>query len=156
MSVNCLVCKSHFQTCLKKWRRKYKFVLWPNKNSKFCFRHVIYDLLICHNFTCFLHRYAVPDTPYAIHSNVQSSDLNNLVNAVLKETISTFEKAVEFDFLVCGELLCTSLSEHLQEKGVSLEDTLEIEYLERFPAPTPQDCLMHDDWVSAVHVHNNW
>lgn len=87
---------------------------------------------------------------------MQSSDLNKLVNALLKETITSFEKSVEFDFLVCGELLCLPLSEHLQEKEISSEETLEIEYLERFPAPTPQDCLMHDDWVSTVHAHGNW
>lgn len=101
-------------------------------------------------------RYAVPDSPYAIQSNVQSSDLNTLVNALLKETNAAIEKAVEFDFLVCGELLCTTLAEHLQEKGASTEETLDIEYLERFPAPAPQDCLMHDDWVSAVQAHGSW
>ncbi|KAF9824786.1 hypothetical protein SFRURICE_013296 [Spodoptera frugiperda] len=101
-------------------------------------------------------QYAVPDSPYAIQSNVQVADLNTLINALLKETNPSIEKAVEFDFLVCGELLCSSLSEHLQEKGASTEDTLEIEYLERFPAPSPQDCLMHDDWVSTVHAHSNW
>ncbi|KAG6443742.1 ribosome biogenesis protein WDR12 homolog [Manduca sexta] len=101
-------------------------------------------------------KYAVPDSPYAIQSSVQSAELNNLVNAILKETAPTIEKAVVFDFLVCGELLCTTLAEHLQQKGVSTEETLDIEYLERFPAPTPQDCLMHDDWVAAVHTHNNW
>lgn len=95
------------------------------------------------------------DSPYAIQSNVQASELNTLVNALLKET-NSIQKAVEFDFLVCGELLCTSIAEHLQDKGVSTEDTLEIEYLERFPAPTPQECLMHDDWVSAVQTHGNW
>lgn len=85
-----------------------------------------------------------------------SANLNTLVNALLKETHTNLLKTVEFDFLVCGELLCTSLSEHLQEKGISTEDTLEIEYLERFPAPTPQNCLMHDDWVSAVEANGNW
>lgn len=104
----------------------------------------------------FCYRYAVPDSPYAIQSNVQSTDLNTLINALLKETNPSIEKNVEFDFLVCGELLCTSLAEHLQEKGASTEDTLEIEYLERFPAPSPQDCLMHDDWVSTVHAHSSW
>ncbi|XP_028042839.1 ribosome biogenesis protein WDR12 homolog isoform X2 [Bombyx mandarina] len=101
-------------------------------------------------------QYAVPDSPYAIQCNVHPADLNTLINAILKETSPSFEKAVIFDFLVCGELLCASLAEHLQEKGVSTEDTLEVEYLERFPAPTPQDCLMHDDWVSAVQAHSSW
>ncbi|CAH2980881.1 unnamed protein product [Chilo suppressalis] len=101
-------------------------------------------------------RYAVPDSPYAIQSNFQSTELNTLINALLKENNVSSQKSVEFDFLVCGELLCTSLSEHLQEKGASTEETLEIEYIERFPAPSPQDCLMHDDWVSAVQTNKNW
>ncbi|CAG9102285.1 unnamed protein product [Plutella xylostella] len=100
--------------------------------------------------------YAVPDNPYALQSNVQTAELNTLVNALLKESNPDLKKAVEFDFLVCGELLCTPLSEHLQEKGASTEETLEIEYFERYPAPRPQDCLMHDDWVSAVQAHVNW
>lgn len=100
-------------------------------------------------------RYAVPDSPYAIQSNVQSAELNTLVNAMLKETNGS-SKRIEFDFLVCGELLSGSLQEHLQEKGVSTEETIEIEYLERFPAPAPQDCLMHDDWVSALQTNGNW
>ncbi len=48
------------------------------------------------------------------------------------------------------------LGGHLKERGISFEDTIEIEYVERFPSPEPQDCLLHDDWVSAVHTKNNW
>lgn len=101
-------------------------------------------------------QYAVSDSPYAIQSNVQPLELNKLLNGLLKESKPSIENNVEFDFLICGELLVTSISECLQDKGLSTEDTLEIEYLERFPAPSPQDCLMHDDWVSAVHTHGNW
>ncbi|KAL4713983.1 hypothetical protein ACJJTC_005614 [Scirpophaga incertulas] len=100
-------------------------------------------------------QYAVPDSPYAIQSTVQSSDLNTLLNALLKEDNPTIKK-IEFDFIISGELLCSSLAELLHEKCLSTEDTIEIEYIERFPAPSPQDCLMHDDWVSAVHAHGNW
>lgn len=132
-----------------------------NKNSEyivFARRGRVHTIVfkIYANIVVILSRYAVPDSPYAIQSNIHSTELNNLVNVLLKEAIPSIEKAVEFDFLVCGELLCTPLSEHLQEKGVSTEETLELEYLERFPAPTPQDCLMHDDWVSAVQAHGNW
>lgn len=52
--------------------------------------------------------------------------------------------------------LRSRLGGHLKERGVSFEDTIEIEYVERFPSPEPQDCLLHDDWVSAVHTRNNW
>lgn len=100
--------------------------------------------------------YAVPDNPLAIDSNVLAADLNKLVNALLKETNPSLGKEVEFDFLVCGELLCTTLAEHLTEKGASTEATLDIEYLERFPAPKPQECVMHDDWVAAVQANSKW
>ncbi|XP_072949191.1 ribosome biogenesis protein WDR12 homolog [Epargyreus clarus] len=100
-------------------------------------------------------KYAVSDSPYAIKSNISTTELSTLINALLKETDSSITKSVDFDFLICGELLRSSVEEHLQEKGVSTEDTIELEYFERLPAPTPQDCLMHDDWVSAVHAHTN-
>jgi ribosome biogenesis protein YTM1 len=30
------------------------------------------------------------------------------------------------------------------------EAVIEIEYVERQPAPEPEDALAHDDWVAAV------
>ena len=63
---------------------------------------------------------------------------------------------VDFDFLVKTEFLKTSLAKHLKERDVSFEDIIEIEYVERFPAPEPQDCLLHDDWVSAIQANGEW
>lgn len=62
----------------------------------------------------------------------------------------------EFDFLVSGELLRAPLSEHLLERNVSVEEVVLVEYVERFPAPEPQDCLEHDDWVSATQSGGEW
>lgn len=63
---------------------------------------------------------------------------------------------IEFDFLVKAEFLKFSLGKHLKEREVSFEDVIEIEYVERFPAPEPQDCLLHDDWVSAIQACGEW
>ncbi|CAF4917526.1 unnamed protein product [Pieris macdunnoughi] len=101
-------------------------------------------------------QYAIPDSPLAVQSNIQTAELSTLVNGLLTESIQSHKKNIDFDFLIYGELLRTTVAEHLQEKGVSTEDTLEIEYIERFPAPSPQDCLMHDDWVAAVDTHGSW
>lgn len=54
------------------------------------------------------------------------------------------------------KLYRTRLSDHLKERSISFEDTIEIEYVERFPVPEPQECLLHDDWVSAVETHGKW
>ena len=58
--------------------------------------------------------------------------------------------------MINEELLRTNLQEHLNLKDISTENVIEIEYFEKYPAPEPQDCLLHDDWVSGVHVSNDW
>lgn len=57
---------------------------------------------------------------------------------------------------MASEFLRVSLIEHVGEKGLSIEDVIEVEYLEQHPPPEPQDCLLHDDWVSAVAVCEKW
>lgn len=61
-------------------------------------------------------------------------------------------KTIEFDFLVQNELLRVPLQEHLQERTLSTEAVVEIEYLERTPAPEPQDSILHEDWVATIKV----
>lgn len=65
-------------------------------------------------------------------------------------------REIDFDFLVCGEALRVPLADHLEEHCISSEVTVDVEYFERVPAPEPHDCLLHDDWVSAVQVKNGW
>lgn len=65
-------------------------------------------------------------------------------------------KPIEFDFLIAGEILRARLGDHLRDRTISFEDAIHIEYVERFPAPEPQDCLLHDDWVSAVQTRDKY
>nr|NP_001260363.1 uncharacterized protein Dmel_CG6724, isoform B [Drosophila melanogaster]AGB92898.1 uncharacterized protein Dmel_CG6724, isoform B [Drosophila melanogaster] len=98
--------------------------------------------------------YAVPDVPYAIDGTVTTVELNTFVNALLRQKDGSSD--TDFDFLVFDEYLRGRLCDHLREKAISFEDAIEIEYVERFPAPEPQDCLLHDDWVSAVKARGKW
>ncbi len=85
------------------------------------------------------------------------------------------EKSKVFDFLIGGEFLRGSLEElvlrHEAIKanlagveigdtaklpGVGVEEVVEVEYVESCPPPEPHDCLMHDDWVSAVDAIEQW
>lgn len=78
-----------------------------------------------------------------------------MVNTLLQHSIDE-HKTVDFDFLVQDECLRTTLNEHLREKAISFEEVITLEYVQRFPAPEPQDCLLHDDWVSAVKTRGPW
>ena len=33
---------------------------------------------------------------------------------------------------------------------------IEVEYIERHPAPKPEDSLDHDDWVSCISACKQW
>lgn len=66
------------------------------------------------------------------------------------------ELNVDFDFLVNGELLRTPLDVHLLQKNEPCEKVVVIEYMEATPSPEPMDCLIHDDWVSAIHFKESW
>ncbi|XP_050434374.1 ribosome biogenesis protein WDR12 homolog [Adelges cooleyi] len=104
-------------------------------------------------------KYAVPDYPFAVDSKIQCENLNNLVNELLKEKLSDDNgacKKVDFDFLVNDELLRSPLDVHLSQKNVSSESTVVVEYMEATPSPEPLDCLIHDDWVSAIHFKSPW
>lgn len=102
-------------------------------------------------FLTFFHRYAVPDVPYSVPAKIDSISLNKLLNELLRDS-GGFAKAIDFDFLVQNELLRVPLNEHLQDRGLSTEAVVEIEYLERTPAPEPQDSIVHEDWVASIKV----
>lgn len=97
----------------------------------------------------------MPDIPYSIAANVTTNELNVLLNTLLTEAIAD-HNSVDFDFLIRSEFLKQSLKQFLRERDISFEDIIEIEYVERYPAPEPQDCLLHDDWVSAVQAQGSW
>ena len=73
----------------------------------------------------------------------------------ISETVDD-ESSIEFDFLINGEFLRVTLEKHLQQAEISTETVVEIEYVERHPAPIPEDSLNHDDWVSCVQASSNW
>lgn len=57
---------------------------------------------------------------------------------------------------MASQLLRTSLVQHLIERDISTEELIEVEYVEKYPPPKPKDCIIQDDWISAVAVHGKW
>ncbi|GFY74702.1 ribosome biogenesis protein WDR12 homolog [Trichonephila inaurata madagascariensis] len=100
--------------------------------------------------------YAIPETVLSVADNVKVKELNLLVNSLLREENSEDVKNEEFDFLLLGDLIRTTLLEHLESKKALSEPVHEIEYFIKYPAPSPENSLIHDDWVSGVNAMNKW
>lgn len=98
--------------------------------------------------------YAVPNIPYTVSAHVTEVELNKLLSSILKDHKDITE--VQFYFLINGEFLKSKLGEHLDAHYISFENTIDVEYIERFSSPEPKECLIHDDWVSAVQVRENY
>jgi len=110
-------------------------------------------------FTTKQSRYAVPETPFSVPVKVGSQELNELISSLLSsndsdvsESDAENERNFQFDFLIDGVYLQETLEKHLKIHNISTESVVEIEYVEKHPTPRPDNCLLHDDWVSSVSV----
>ncbi|KAK7493213.1 hypothetical protein BaRGS_00015550 [Batillaria attramentaria] len=93
-------------------------------------------------------QYSVPDTPFSVPADVDSKQLSRETEGSGDDS----DQQVEFDFLLDGVFLRSSLGNILEEKDISFETVVELEYVERQPAPRPENSLVHDDWVSALQA----
>uniref|UniRef100_A0A914WDY1 Ribosome biogenesis protein WDR12 homolog n=1 Tax=Plectus sambesii TaxID=2011161 RepID=A0A914WDY1_9BILA len=105
---------------------------------------------------------AIPTTPFAIPDSASHESLNALLSAVLeqeekedgKENSET--KSTPFDFLIDGTLLRVPLREYIDQRGIGTESVIRIECVIREPAPSPDQDIAHDDWISSVRTTDRY
>eukprot|EP01084_Bolivina_argentea_P129469 228665_1 len=74
------------------------------------------------------------DTIYALTSKLRPQALSQVVNHVLNNKDES--QCVDFDFLIDNKYLRTPLAQHLSENGISSEQTILIEYIEKTIEPS--------------------
>ncbi|BFZ53644.1 ribosome bioproteinsis protein ytm1 [Savitreella phatthalungensis] len=92
----------------------------------------------------------IEDRPIVVPTSLRRYGLSEVVNHLLST-----ETPIPFSFLIGGELLGTTLAEHLVKKALSSEAVLEVEYVRSILPPSFLATYPHDDWVSAIAQPSN-
>ena len=93
-------------------------------------------------------QYVVTSMPIAIPARLSRLGLSEVINTLLED----LETTVPFDFLIAGELLRSSVADHVAAKGMSTEEVIVVEYILLPSKPEEDETIPHEDWVSGVSV----
>lgn len=90
-------------------------------------------------------RYRIGTAAISLPSRFARYELSRLVNEALE-----LEKPIPFDFIIGGKLLRVSLSEYMSSHNISLETTIDLEYVPIIGKPNESSSDELPDWVSSI------
>ena len=86
--------------------------------------------------------------PIAIPARLSRLGLSEVINTLLEG----LEAPVPFDFLIAGDLLRSSVADHIAARDISSEEVVVVEYIFLPSKPEEDETIPHEDWISGVCV----
>ena len=96
-------------------------------------------------------RFQMGTSSIAVPARFSRYELSKLVNEALE-----LEKPIPFDFVINGTLLRVSLTEYISSHGLSLESTLELEYIPIIGKPEEKSNEDLPDWVGGLACNQEY
>lgn len=96
-------------------------------------------------------KWQVPDAPLSVPADLGRYGLSEVVNAMLAAAAAMAEaEQLPWEFLIGGEMLRGKLGDFVDQRKISTETVLEIEYLPAVLPPKPRQEHPMEDWVRCV------
>ena len=93
-------------------------------------------------------KFKLPESSILLPVSLNRNGLSEIINSILNVT-------KQFDFIIEGKFLKSSLKQYLEQNSLSLENTTRIEVVESEQAPELQQSLEQDDWISVLRINQN-
>lgn len=85
-----------------------------------------------------------------VPAQVTRYGLSQIVNHLLD-----LDHPIPFEFIVCEDVLCSTLGAHISSRNVTAEKVLEVEYVPAMLPPAPGEDMAQDDWLSCITASDN-
>ncbi|CAD8123769.1 unnamed protein product [Paramecium sonneborni] len=99
--------------------------------------------------------FQISNNEIAVEGNMNQGDLSSLMQQLLSAENPDQEYNQQFDFLVNGISLRSSLHELITQNEIATEKTLQIEYLFAVPEPRLKQTINMNDWIVTIGRLNN-
>jgi ribosome biogenesis protein YTM1 len=95
-------------------------------------------------------QYELSNSSILIPTKLRRNGLSEIINQLLD-----LQTRIEFDFIIDGKFLKNSIKHYLDLNSLSTENVTRIEVVEATLPPTNEQKLIHDDWISSIHMKEN-
>ncbi|KAM3133338.1 hypothetical protein pb186bvf_014499 [Paramecium bursaria] len=97
--------------------------------------------------------YKLENNQISLQGELTKEELSNLVTQLLEQEGQSSE--VQFDFIIGGSILRSSLGDHIINNDIRTEQTLDIEYMFAQKEPQLKNTSQTNDWIIKIMNHQN-